>query len=273
MDPMKGARVVAGWMLILIAVCLVPAVSAAQGTETATTPEPAANPPEPAANPPEPAADPPEPAADPVVELGETPADAEPAEQQIQAEPAPTPPPAPAPATRSGKARASASASVSIGDNFYSPASVSIGVGDTVTWANNGQSQHSATADNGSFDTGVFGPGVRRSNTFTQAGTFSYYCTVHGQAQSGTVRVLAASGGGGSGGGGGGGGPTTSATGESEAAAVASPDAAGTSTTLPATGMAAGVLALVGLARVGSGSLVGRAGATRDRQSRFLTMF
>ena len=266
MDPMKGARVVAGWMLILIAVCLVPAVSAAQGTETATTPEPAANPPEPAANPPEPA-------ADPVVELGETPADAEPAEQQIQAEPAPTPPPAPAPATRSGKARASASASVSIGDNFYSPASVSIGVGDTVTWANNGQSQHSATADNGSFDTGVFGPGVRRSNTFTQAGTFSYYCTVHGQAQSGTVRVLAASGGGGSGGGGGGGGPTTSATGESEAAAVASPDAAGTSTTLPATGMAAGVLALVGLALVASGSLVGRAGATRDRQSRFLTMF
>ena len=259
MDPMKGARVVAGWMLILIAVCLVPAVSAAQGTETATTPEPAANPPEPA--------------ADPVVELGETPADAEPAEQQIQAEPAPTPPPAPAPATRSGKARASASASVSIGDNFYTPASVSIGVGDTVTWANNGQSQHSATADNGSFDTGVFGPGVRRSNTFTQAGTFSYYCTVHGQAQSGTVRVLAASGGGGSGGGGGGGGPTTSATGESEAAAVASPDAAGTSTTLPATGMAAGVLALVGLALVASGSLVGRAGATRDRQSRFLTMF
>jgi plastocyanin len=256
MDPMKGARVVAGWMLILIAVCLVPAVSAAQDTETATTPEPAANPPEPA--------------ADPVGELGETPADAEPVEQQIQAEPAPTPPPAPAPATRSGKARASASASVSIGDNFYSPASVSIGVGDTVTWANNGQAQHSATADNGSFDTGVFGPGVRRSNTFTQAGTFSYYCTVHGQAQSGTVRVLAASGGGGSGGGGG---PTTSATEDSEAAAVASPDAAGTSTTLPATGMAAGVLALVGLALVASGSLVGRAGATRDRQSRFLTMF
>jgi plastocyanin len=256
MGSMKGRRAVAGWMLILIAVCLVPAVSAAQGTETAALPEPAA--------------DPPEPAADPVVELGETPAEAEPAEQQIQAEPAPTPPPAPALATRSRKARASASASVSIGDNFYSPASVSIGVGDTVTWANNGQAQHSATADNGSFDTGVFGPGVRRSNTFTQAGTFSYYCTVHGQAQSGTVRVLAASGGGGSGGGGG---PTASATGDSEAAAVASPDAAGTSTTLPATGMAAGVLALVGLALVASGSLVGRAGATRDRQSRFLTIF
>jgi plastocyanin len=257
MRSMNEARAAAGWMLILIAVCLVPAVSAAQGTETSTIPEPT---------------------ADPVVELGEEPADelgeeaadAEPAvEQQIQAEPAPTPPPAPGPTSRSGKAQASASASVSIGDNFYSPASVSIAVGDTVNWSNNGQAQHSATADAGSFDTGVFGPGASRSHTFTRAGTFSYYCTVHGQAQSGTVRVLAASGGGS----GGGGGPTTSATGDSEAAAVASPDAAGTSTTLPATGMAAGVLALVGLALVASGSLVGRAGGTRDRQSRFLTIF
>jgi plastocyanin len=239
-------------MLILIAVCIVPAVSAAQDTETATVPEPA---------------------EDSVVELGEEPADelgeqaadAEPAvEQQVQAEPAAQSAP-PAPASRSGKARASASASVSIGDNFYSPASVSIAVGDTVSWSNNGQAQHSATADDGSFDTGVFGPGVSRSHTFTRAGTFSYYCTVHGQAQSGTVRVLAASGGGS----GGGSGPTTSATGDSEAAAVASPDAAGTSTTLPATGMAAGVLALVGLALVASGSLVGRAAGTRDRQSGF----
>ena len=252
MRSMKGARAVAGWLLILIAVCIVPAVSAAQDTETATVPESA---------------------EDSVVELGEEPADelgeqaadAEPAvEQQVQAEPAAQSAP-PAPASRSGKARASASASVSIGDNFYSPASVSIAVGDTVSWSNNGQAQHSATADDGSFDTGVFGPGVSRSHTFTRAGTFSYYCTVHGQAQSGTVRVLAASGGGS----GGGSGPTTSATGDSEAAAVASPDAAGTSTTLPATGMAAGVLALVGLALVASGSLVGRAAGTRDRQSGF----
>ena len=151
MGPMKGSGRSQGWMLILIAVCLVPAVSAAQDTETATTPEPAANPPEPAANPR--TARPPSRgsrrrargdtcrrragrAADP----GRARADAA---------------TGPAPRRVSGKARASASASVSIGDNFYSPASVSIGVGDTVTWANNGQAQHSATADNGSFDTGV----------------------------------------------------------------------------------------------------------------------
>jgi plastocyanin len=262
MDPMKGARVVAGWMLILIAVCLVPAVSAAQDTETATTPEPAANPPEPAA-------DPPEPAADPVGELGETPADAEPAEQQIQAEPAPTPPPAPAPATRSGKARASASASVSIGDNFYSPASVSIAVGDTVNWSNNGQAQHSATADDGSFDTGVFGPGSSRSHTFNSAGTFSYFCTVHGQAQSGTVRVQSTSGGSGKGGG-------ASVPGPTEADAVASADAAGSSTLLPATGLAALGLGIVGLALLGSGAAIRRLepeGRRRRRVRRLHSIF
>jgi plastocyanin len=135
-------------------------------------------------------------------------------------------------------ARFAASMTVSIGDNFYSPKSVSINVGDTVTWVNNGQAQHSATASDGSFDTGIFGPGGRRSHTFDQAGSFDYYCLVHGTAQSGTISVAAASGGGGgasaaggggAGGGGGGGGP-------SEASAVASSDAAGDSNSLPATG-------------------------------------
>ena len=40
-----------------------------------------------------------------------------------------------------------------MGDNFYSPATVSVFVGDTVTWRNTGAAQHSATADDGSFDT------------------------------------------------------------------------------------------------------------------------
>jgi LPXTG-motif cell wall-anchored protein len=127
-------------------------------------------------------------------------------------------------------ARLAASLTVSIGDNFYSPRSVSIEVGDTVTWVNNGQAQHSATASDGSFDTGVFGPGGSRSHTFNQAGTFDYFCTVHGQAQSGTVTVASASGAGGGGDGGGG------AAGPSEEAAVASPGAAGDGSTLPATG-------------------------------------
>jgi hypothetical protein len=146
---------------------------------------------------------------------------------------------------------------------------VTVAVGDSVTWNNNGQAPHSATADDGSFDTGVFDPGGRRSVNFDSAGTFSYYCTVHGQAQSGTVRVLAASGGGG---GGGSAGSSASGSDASEASAVASPGAAGDANTLPATGLAAGALALVGFSLLGLGLLARQADRERSRR-RWLSIF
>jgi plastocyanin len=225
-----GARGLAIAVLVLAAIVATPAFSAAQEADTTTTTED-----------PTPIAPQPEQA---VPDSGDSDEGGEPAQtdETVTTEA----PPAAVPRSAGGEvAQASASASVSIGDNFYSPASVSVAVGDTVTWTNNGQAQHSATADNGSFDTGVFGPGVTRSQTFNQAGTFSYFCTVHGQSQSGTVRVLAASSGGGKGGGGSAG---SSGAGSSEAAAVASPDAAGTSTSLAATGLEALGFATIGLA-------------------------
>ena len=139
------------------------------------------------------------------------------------------------------------------------PASVSVFVGDAVTWNNTGATQHSATADDGSFDTGIFGAGQSRSHTFNSPGTFSYFCTVHGQSQSGTVNVRAASSNGGGGGAGGGGAADTAASGPSEAAAVAAPDAAGTSTSLPSTGFPALIMAAIGAALLSSGVAAGRA--------------
>ena len=93
-------------------------------------------------------------------------------------------------------AKVAAVKTVSIGDNFYSPRTISIKVGDTVTWRNDGAAPHSATADGGSFDTGVFNGGQSRSETFSTAGTVPYFCTVHGQAQSGTIEVRSSGGGG-----------------------------------------------------------------------------
>lgn len=249
---MKGARALASGVFVLATVCAVPALSAAQDAGMTTTDVTTTTPADPVG--PEPSATTPD-ASSEGAAAGTPPEAPEPSSEITDdvrpVEPADAPSDG-ASVASSPKARKSASASVSVGDNFYSPASVSIAVGDTVTWRNNGQAPHSATADDGSFDTGVFQPGSSRSHTFTRAGTFSYYCTVHGQVQSGTVRVLAASGGGG-GGGGGASGPEASATGDSEASAVASPDAAGDSNTLPATGLAAGALALVGVALVASG--------------------
>lgn len=263
----KTLRAVGFALLILAATIAAPALSAAQD---AATGEPAAEPtPSQASVPGEPAPPPPPDPAKPkpagadddaAEEQGAPPA--VPASAPAAA-PAPAPPPAVA---RAAGAQAKASAaSVSVGDNFYSPTSVSVFAGETVTWRNNGQAQHSATANDGSFDTGIFGPGASRSETFSTTGTFSYYCTVHGLSQSGTVRV--ASGGGGGGGGGGSGG-SSAASGSSEAAAVASPDAAGTSTSLPATGFAVLGLGGTGLVLLVSGMLVERRAGARCRAGR-----
>jgi plastocyanin len=272
---MKGARALASGTLVLGLCCAIPAISAAQDagtttdatTTTATTPAAPTVPSSPAPSP------------DPSSEGAAAGTPGEPAPSGGRtADPslAGDSPPADAPSggvadTASPKAKKSASASVSVGDNFFSPASVTVAVGDSVTWNNNGQAPHSATADDGSFDTGVFDPGGRRSVNFDSAGTFSYYCTVHGQAQSGTVRVLAASGGGG-GGGGGGAGSSASGSATSEASAVASPDAAGDANTLPATGLAAGALALVGFALLALGLLARQADRERSRR-RWLSIF
>lgn len=57
---------------------------------------------------------------------------------------------------------------------------VTIPVGTTVTWVNTDEAQHSATAVDGSFDTGLFGSGDEASVTFDKPGTYVYYCLLHG---------------------------------------------------------------------------------------------
>jgi len=264
MKAMKGVRALASGMLVLAAICAVPAVSAAQDagtttdTTTTTTTTTATTP------------DPPLPPVDPgaVADAGhKKPSD--PGQTAQAADPAP-PAPAPAPVTASspaGKAHASASASVTMADFFFSPTSVTVAVGDTVTWHNTGQAPHTATADDGSFDTGTINPGSSGSHTFSSAGTFSYICTIHPNMKA-TVRVLSSSGSGS----GGSAGSTSSGSSNSEATAVASPNAAGNSTTLPMTGMAVGSLALVGLALLASG-LIARRASDRSGRRRWLTLF
>ena len=61
------------------------------------------------------------------------------------------------------------------------------------TWVNNGNTQHTATASNGSFYTGTLKKGQSASHTFSSAGTFAYVCTIH-PFMKGTVVVAAAAG-------------------------------------------------------------------------------
>jgi plastocyanin len=82
----------------------------------------------------------------------------------------------------------------------FSPPTVTVNVGDTVKWLHDGTAtMHSVTADNGSFDSSpncpptCLGANATFSHTFTKAGTFRYYCRIHGApggvGMSGTVIV------------------------------------------------------------------------------------
>lgn len=64
-----------------------------------------------------------------------------------------------------------------------------IAVGGKVSWQNEDSAPHTATADDGSFDTGTLDKGKLKSETFKQAGTFPYYCEIH-PTMHGSVEVV-----------------------------------------------------------------------------------
>ena len=154
------------------------------------------------------------------------------------------------------EARAAGSGSVTIHDFAFGPASLTVHVGDTVSWFNQGPSGHSATADGGSFNTGVLPKGGSGSFTFRTPGTFSYHCTPHPFMKA-SITVLAAAGGSSGGGSKGGASSTAGAKGGGSATTSGS-TAASTGPSLPRTGLDVAAVALLGLLLLGAGALVRR---------------
>ncbi|HEV7615722.1 MAG TPA: cupredoxin family copper-binding protein [Solirubrobacterales bacterium] len=91
---------------------------------------------------------------------------------------------APAP---SGEAERSAK--VEIVDFAYDPDPVRVQVGGKVIWLNQDSDAHTATAEDGSFDTGSLAEGKLKSETFKQAGAYAYVCSFH-PTMHGTVEVV-----------------------------------------------------------------------------------
>jgi plastocyanin len=87
------------------------------------------------------------------------------------------------PSTTTGK--------VSIVDFSFTPASVTVTPGGTVTWTNNGATAHTVTFPD--FASPQLQPGQTFSHTFATAGTFSYHCSIH-PTMTGTVIVSPAGG-------------------------------------------------------------------------------
>jgi len=78
---------------------------------------------------------------------------------------------------------------VQIVEFTYEPDPVVVQVGGKVTWQNEDTAPHTATADDGSFDTGIIEKGKLGSATFKEPGTFTYFCEVH-PTMHGTVEVV-----------------------------------------------------------------------------------
>jgi plastocyanin len=99
-------------------------------------------------------------------------------------------------ATGSSAAVASAAdADIVMLDFDYSPGSISIPVGTTLSWYNAGAALHTATARDGYFDSGFAAQGESYSHTFGTVGAFEYFCVIHPQMVA-TIEVTDATGGG-----------------------------------------------------------------------------
>lgn len=90
----------------------------------------------------------------------------------------------PAPSGEAAKAE-----KVQIVEFSYEPDPVVVQVGGKVTWQNEDTAPHTATADDGSFDTGTIEKGKLGSATFKEPGTFTYHCEIH-PTMHGTVEVV-----------------------------------------------------------------------------------
>jgi len=65
-------------------------------------------------------------------------------------------------------------------DNFsFGPATVTVPVGATVTWKNVDDIPHTVVSTDGVFKSKVRDTDETFSYTFTKAGTYPYYCSVH----------------------------------------------------------------------------------------------
>jgi plastocyanin len=155
------------------------------------------------------------------------------------------------------RAHSAADPGVTIVDFKFGPRATTVHAGDTITWTNDGPSPHSATANNGSFDTGILSRGQSGSHTFTTPGTYTYFCKVH-PFMHGTIVVLASTS------------PTTTTTPATTTPATTTPAAttpAPTSSapakasapTLPVTGLDLLLSVVVGGALIGLGVALRRA--------------
>jgi plastocyanin len=81
-----------------------------------------------------------------------------------------------------------AEAFVSIVNFAFDPAVLEVPAGTTVIWTNNGGATHTVTSSDGIWDSGGIASGGSFSVTFTEPGTYNYFCGIH-TSMTGTIIV------------------------------------------------------------------------------------
>ncbi|MBI4435157.1 cupredoxin domain-containing protein [Candidatus Uhrbacteria bacterium] len=77
---------------------------------------------------------------------------------------------------------------VSITDSGYSPDELEFSAGRAVRFVNNGDTKHTASADDGSWGTGTLNPGENFTRYFREADNYDFHCAYH-DSMTGTLIV------------------------------------------------------------------------------------
>jgi plastocyanin len=86
----------------------------------------------------------------------------------------------------------SGTSKITITSAAYSPASLTVVSGATVTWTNNDATAHTVTTEDGAINSGDIAPGSSYSKTFMTTGTYNYH-DAHNTDMKGTLIVSTAS--------------------------------------------------------------------------------
>ncbi len=86
-----------------------------------------------------------------------------------------------------------ASHEIAITNTGYEPGTVTVLVGEPVTWTNDSNEAHTITSDQGSeLDSGTIQPDEAYGHVFEAPGTHTYHCDLHPDEMTGTIVVEAA---------------------------------------------------------------------------------
>lgn len=95
-------------------------------------------------------------------------------------------------ATAGSPAPSSSGPTVHIRNESFIPATLTVNAGQSVTFVNDDDDAHTATADDKAWDSDGLNKGEHWSHVFTTAGNVTYHCTVHPMMH-GTIVVKSAS--------------------------------------------------------------------------------